>query len=172
VFSSNQKSELVLIDKIDFCYQEVKLKIKSEGENDNVEMIELSPAEEIRFLFLVSGGKFHVDRDVHEKRAVDDQVVLMAEITPEYVTLQVASSENLRAGGQHGLKQEERIFYFCEAKKYAKEAFLAARQNVYARALAWSQYQCANGLLLLAENDYNSVTINVDDEDAKNENFE
>ena len=81
------------------------------------------------------------------------------DVSEKYIQFQIASSENLRLGGEPGLSKEQRLGYFNEAKKWATKAFLSANQNVYARALAFSQYQCANGLILLAENDFNSIVV-------------
>lgn len=83
----------------------------------------------------------------------------MAEVGVDYAKFQISASEALRAGAAEGLGYEERIRFFIESQMWSQKAFLAARQNVYARVLALDQYQCAAGLILLARNEYNSVVV-------------
>lgn len=81
------------------------------------------------------------------------------EIMGDYVSYQISASEALRAGGDATLEKQERIDKFKEAAFWSAKAFLAAKDNVYFRYLAISQHTCASGLLLLVQNDYNSVVL-------------
>ena len=83
----------------------------------------------------------------------------MAEVAADYAKFQIAASEALRAGASPDLSYEERVRLFLESQMFSQKAFLAARQNVYARVLAFDQYQCAAGMILLARNEYQSVVV-------------
>lgn len=78
---------------------------------------------------------------------------------PEYRIYQTAASESLRQAGDLGCTIEERLIMLDEAAEYAAKAFLAAKDNVYFRYLAMSQYTCAEGLKLLVRTNYDSRVV-------------
>ena len=77
----------------------------------------------------------------------------------DYAQYQIAASECLRAGSLEGISKEERRARLVESQKYSEKAFLTAAENVYMRFLAISQYQCAAGMLVLVDNNYDSVVV-------------
>lgn len=79
----------------------------------------------------------------------------------EYVSFQISASEALRAGGNLEISQEERRAYFTQAAFYSAKAFVAAKDNVFHRFLAISQYQCAHSLILLVDTDYSASVESV-----------
>ena len=55
------------------------------------------------------------------------------------------------------------MLHFMDAQKFATKAFLAAKDNVFLRYLSMCQATCAGGLMMIAENDYNSQVVIVKD---------
>jgi hypothetical protein len=81
----------------------------------------------------------------------------------DFAQFQIAASEALRAGCAEGLDADERELYFHEAAKWAGKAFVAARDNVFSRLLALSQYESAWGMILLCRSNYDAMVINVEE---------
>jgi len=79
----------------------------------------------------------------------------------EYVSFQISASEALRAGGNLEISREQRRAYFVQSAFYSAKAFVAAKDNVYHRFLAISQYQCAHSLILLVDTDYSASVDSV-----------
>ena len=80
----------------------------------------------------------------------------------DFAYFQIAASEALRAGCEESLDRDAREDYFHEAAKWAAKAFVSARENVFARFLAMSQFQSAWGQILLCRSNYDAVVIRVE----------
>lgn len=83
----------------------------------------------------------------------------------EFQALQIAASECLRQGCDLNLERDERLILFEQSAEFAAKAFLAARENVYFRYLAVSQFECAQGMKLMLETGFNSKVLTAQDAD-------